>query len=147
MKNAEASNFMLFGPGERKITPEQFSKLIESIQQKDTSALFVAEMEKCIVGYMIVQGESSSRVAHRASIVIGIHQDVRGKGIGTALFQHAEQWAKKCQIHRLELTVMKNNVAAIPLYQKMGFDIEGTKRDSLLVDGQYIDEFYMSKLI
>ena len=29
----------------------------------------------------------------------------------------------------------------------MGFVIEGTKRDSLLVDGSYVDEYYMAKLI
>lgn len=49
-------------------------------------------------------------------------------------------------VHRLELTVMENNESGVALYKKMGFDIEGMKRDSLY-DGQYINEYYMSKLL
>jgi RimJ/RimL family protein N-acetyltransferase len=29
----------------------------------------------------------------------------------------------------------------------MGFEIEGTKRDSLIVDGEYVDELYMAKIL
>ena len=42
---------------------------------------------------------------------------------------------------------MVHNQRGVGLYKKMGFDIEGTKRDALLVDGTYVDEYYMSKLI
>jgi RimJ/RimL family protein N-acetyltransferase len=42
---------------------------------------------------------------------------------------------------------MAHNEAAIALYQKMGFMVEGTKRDSMRVNGQYVDELYMAKLI
>jgi RimJ/RimL family protein N-acetyltransferase len=58
-----------------------------------------------------------------------------------------EEWANIQNIHRLELTVMTHNIAGIALYKKMGFEIEGIKRDSLLIDGKYVDEFYMSKLL
>jgi RimJ/RimL family protein N-acetyltransferase len=33
------------------------------------------------------------------------------------------------------------------LYQKMGFQVEGIKKDSLLVDGVYVDEYYMGKIL
>jgi RimJ/RimL family protein N-acetyltransferase len=42
---------------------------------------------------------------------------------------------------------MTHNIAGIALYKKMGFEIEGTKRDSLLINGEYVDEYYMSKLL
>ncbi len=147
MTNAEASNLMLFGPGERKLEPEQFGSYIEKLYHSHHSALFVAEMEQKIVAYLILQGNEPSRIAHRAYLVIGIHSDYRGRKIGTALFNHVEDWAKVNGIHRLELTVMENNEAGIALYKKMGFDIEGIKRNSLYVDGQYINEYYMSKLL
>ncbi|GAE36015.1 acetyltransferase [Halalkalibacter akibai JCM 9157] len=50
-------------------------------------------------------------------------------------------------IHRLELTVVTRNEIGISLYQKMGFEIEGRKRDSLLINSEYVDEYYMSKLL
>jgi RimJ/RimL family protein N-acetyltransferase len=58
-----------------------------------------------------------------------------------------EDWSREKGIHRLELTVMAHNTNAIGLYQKVGFQIEGTKKGSLFVDGQYVDEYYMAKLL
>ncbi|MGE6601926.1 N-acetyltransferase family protein [Lysinibacillus fusiformis] len=121
MTNAEASNLMLFGPGERKMEPETFANYLEKLYHSRHSALFVAEIDDKVVAYLIAQGNEATRIAHRAYLVIGIHS--------------------------LELTVMENNEAGVALYKKMGFEIEGTKRDSLYVDGQYINEYYMSKLI
>lgn len=148
IKNAEESNFMLFGPGERKLETAQLTKFIENIHNDSRSALLIAEIEKRVVGYLIVQGNNMpSRILHRAYIVVGIHNDFRGRKIGTALFSHLDDWAKEKAIHRLELTVMTNNTAGVALYKKMGFEIEGTKRLSLYVDGEYIDEYFMSKLL
>lgn len=146
MKNAEESNFMLFGPGERQLEAEPFTRYIENIYKNSHSALFIAEIDQRVVGYVIVQGSTPARLSHRAYIVVGIHSDFRGRKIGTALFGHVDNWAKERGIHRLELTVMVNNIAGIALYKKMGFEVEGTKRHSLYVDGEYMDEYYMSKL-
>lgn len=37
------------------------------------------------------------------------------------------------------------NIVAKHLYEKNGFVIEGVKKNAVLVDGVYIDEFYMAK--
>ncbi|MEK4237423.1 MULTISPECIES: hypothetical protein [unclassified Paenibacillus] len=42
---------------------------------------------------------------------------------------------------------MTHNELAMSLYIKNGFEIEGTKRKSLVIDGQWIDEYYMSKIL
>lgn len=146
-KNAEESGFMLFNPGERKITPETFAKFIDTTNENKKSGVFVAIEEDQIQGYMFVQNEKPNRISHRAYVVIGVHSASRGKGIGKALFAHVNDWAKKVKLHRLDLTVMTKNDAAVTLYKKMGFEIEGIKRDSLLIQSEYVDEYYMSKLI
>jgi RimJ/RimL family protein N-acetyltransferase len=69
------------------------------------------------------------------------------RGIGTALFEKLDAWAHEHPVHRLELSVMKHNLRGVGLYQKMGFEIEGTKRDALFVDGKYVDEYYMGKIL
>lgn len=147
MKNAEASGNMLFDPDERKIAVEPFAKFIETVNENEKSGIFIASEKNQTVGYLIVQNEKPRRISHRAYIVVGVHSASRGKGIGRALFLHVIDWAKEVGLHRLDLTVIAENEAAIALYKKMGFIIEGTKRDSLLIDGKYIDEYYMSKLI
>lgn len=147
MNNAEASGNMLFDPGERIISLQPFADFLEVTNRKEKSKVFVAYENKRILGYLIVQNEASRRVSHRAYLVIGVHSDARGKGIGTSLFHHTLIWANEVNLRRLELTVIADNKPAIALYQKMGFEIEGIKRDSLIINGHYVDEYYMSKLI
>ena len=147
MNDAEQSGFMLYAPDERNMVPASLSKLINSINQTPTSGVFIAEHEDEILGYLLLKADSLSRTSHRAQIAVGVHSKSRGKGVGTALFDHMIQWAKQAQLHRLELTVIEHNEQAVHLYKKMGFEVEGVKRNSLLIDGQYVNELYMAKLL
>src|SRR4030066_85253 len=58
-------------------------------------------------------------------------------------FEKMEQWAKRKDIHRLELNVVTHNEAAVALYRKVGFEIEGKKKHSLLINNTYADEYWM----
>ncbi len=148
MKDAEASNFMMYGPGERELTAEQFQRFIESMNGKEHSAVFAAEEKDSILGYLIMQGETKpKRVSHKVSVAIGVHSESRGKGVGRALFEYAHNWAKARGIHRVELTVISKNEQAYSLYKKLGYETEGVKKHSLFIDGEYVDEYYMAKLL
>ncbi|MFP3356362.1 GNAT family N-acetyltransferase [Planococcus sp. SIMBA_143] len=147
IKNAEDSGYMMFNPGEREISGESFAKFIDVLNTNEKSGVFIACEEHQVLGYLIVQNENPQRVSHRAYMVAGVHSDSRGKGVGKALFSHVISWAKSVRLHRLELTVIAENASAVALYQKMGFEIEGVKRDSLLVNDGYVDEYYMAKLL
>jgi RimJ/RimL family protein N-acetyltransferase len=96
---------------------------------------------------MSVRGGSVRRNRHNGYIVIGILRQYQGKGIGAGLFREMDVWARNTEIARLELTVMTHNERAIALYLKNGFEMEGTKRKSLVIDGQWVDEYYMSKIL
>jgi len=63
------------------------------------------------------------------------------------LFRALEAWADSHDLHRLELTVMCHNERAVRLYQNLGYKIEGIRQDSLWVNGRYVDEYYMAKLL
>lgn len=141
------SGFMLFGPGERVFNPSGTKKMITAIHSEPNSTILVAENEQQLAGYLIAKGGTASRNRHSAYLVIGILEEYRSRGIGTRLFEEMLNWAKSQELHRLELTVMSHNEAGIGLYKKMGFEVEGKKRDSLLVDGNYVDEYYMSMLL
>lgn len=147
MRDAENSSFMLFGPGERNMTVEQAAKLIETINKKTKSALLVALDGQQLLGYLILHGETVKRIAHRGSVVIGVHSEARRKGVGSALFTAAHRFAKEQGISRLELSVIEHNEAAVQLYKKMGYEIEGVKRNSLVIDGEYVNEYSMACLL
>ncbi len=84
---------------------------------------------------------------HTAYIVVGILRDYAGKGIGTTFFKNLDKWASQHGVRRLELTVECHNHAARHLYEKSGFKIEGTRDKSMLVEGNFVDEYYMAKIL
>ncbi|WP_413303386.1 GNAT family N-acetyltransferase [Bacillus sp. 1P10SD] len=141
------ADFMLMEPGERQVTPEQLKQRIASFQKSGNSTFFVAENDGELIGYMFAIGGTAKRNKHSVYIVIGILKDYRGQGIGTRLFEKLEDWAVERNFRRLELTTVTRNVAGVALYKKMGFEVEGIKKDSLIIDGEFVDEYYMAKLL
>jgi RimJ/RimL family protein N-acetyltransferase len=141
------TDFLLVEPGERKSTVDDQRKRIVTFLESENSTIFVVEHEGELVGHLVAISGHSNRNKHSAYLVVGILQEFWGKGIGIKLFEQLEGWARHQQIHRIELTVMVHNESAVALYKKMGFEIEGLKKHSLLVREQYVDEFYMTKLL
>lgn len=139
------TKYMLYEPGERIKNIARIESLIENSVEGE-AFLLVAEENDKIVGYISAQRGGLKRIAHSAYIVVGILQNYRGKGIGTEFFKQLDNWAEEKKITRLELTVICENEVAKNLYEKSGFEIEGVKRKSVLVDGIYLDEFYMAKI-
>lgn len=143
-----SSEYMLWEAGEREVENERQKKMIKSMKDSNNSTIFVAESENNeIVGYLFAIGGNAKRNRHSAYIVVGISENFRGQGVGTKLFIELEKWATQHDIHRLELTVVIRNQAGLSLYKKMGFEVEGTKRHSLFINDEFVDEYYMSKLI
>lgn len=142
-----SSKFMLWEEGEREVDTKRQQKMIEEIENSENSMIFVAEKDKGLIGYLLAIGGSAKRNKHSAYLVVGVLKEFRSKGIGTLLFEAVEKWAKEQSIHRLELTVVTKNDSGVALYKKQGFEIEGVKRDSLYINGEFVDEFYMSKLL
>ncbi|MFD2044268.1 GNAT family N-acetyltransferase [Ornithinibacillus salinisoli] len=141
------SEFMLYDPGERKPTAEKQRNMIQALTKQDNATIFVVEEGEQLVGYLFAIGGNTKRTKHSAYLVIGILAAYRGKGIGTALFNELDHWARENTLHRLELTVVTKNNAGVSLYQNAGFEIEGMKKDSLFIDGMFVDEYYMGKII
>jgi len=141
------TKFMMLEPGERQTTVEQERERIAAMLQADNKMTWVVEDDGRLVGWLWANGGDYRRNHHTVHIVIGIRESHTGRGIGARLFETCETWARDKNLHRLELTVMTHNARGIALYQKMGFEIEGTARHQMRVDGEYVDLHYMSKLL
>lgn len=137
---------MMYEKGERKTSIEEMKSNIIDINASN-SLMLVAEDKETIDGFLSAERGFANRIKHSAYIVIGILKNYRGKKIGTELFDELVNWALDNDIKRLELTVMTHNEGAIKLYKEMGFKVEGLKEKSLVVDGKYIDEYYMAKIL
>ena len=141
------TNFMLLEPDERTTTIEDQKKIIQDFAKSNTKAMIVAEENDDLLGFIIGVGNTTRRNRHSLYCVIGLIQSATGQRLGNQLLSNLEKWATLHGITRLELTVLCHNTRAIRLYKKFGFEVEGTKRHSLKIDGEYFDEFLMSKLL
>jgi putative acetyltransferase len=88
------------------------------------------------------------RRAHAGAIGMGVHDSWAGRGIGTrllgALVEHADRWLG---LRRLELTVYSDNAAALALYRRFGFAVEGTLCAYALRDGVLVDAHAMARIV
>lgn len=139
------TSFMLLEPGERTSTAAEVRSLL--VCGPDDGCYLVAEVDGQLVGLLGAERGQYRRERHKADLFIGVLQGYAGQGIGRRLLEAAEGWARKVGLHRLELTVMAHNARAIALYKKMGFEAEGVARHSLCVDGAWVDEIDMGKLL
>lgn len=141
------SKYMLYGKDERVQSTQNMRKQIIEWKQQGHSTIFIAILNGEHVGYLMVIGNTATRAAHRAAVVLGIQKSAQNKGLATALLEKAEDWAKTKGISRLELTVVEENDAARKLYDKAGYKAEGVREKSLMIDGKSFNEIYMAKFL
>ncbi|WP_331766448.1 GNAT family N-acetyltransferase [Embleya sp. NBC_00896] len=128
------SRYMLLEPGERGTElPDPSYRLI----------CFDGEP----VGYVDVSVLPYARARGTGYVVMGVRSSHAGRGLGRALLEAAIARAHDRGLRRLELTVMTHNRAALGLYLRCGFRIEGLRRAALHIDGTDIDEYYMGRLL
>ena len=110
--------------------------------------MLVAEVDGKVVGNAGLHGfPRHPRMKHVVALGITVHDDYHRQGVGSALMRAAIDLADNwLQYKRIELTVYVDNVGAIALYQKFGFDIEGTKRSYAFRNGEFVDALDMARL-
>ena len=108
----------------------------------------VAEVNGEIVGNVGLEVCTSVRRRHVGTFGIGVKDECQGQGIGSALLEAvinlADNWLN---LKRLELTVYTDNQAAVHLYKKYGFVIEGTSPAFAFRNGGYVDAYQMGRVV
>lgn len=108
----------------------------------------VGIIEGRIVGMVSVHTfPNRPRRRHAGAIGISVHDDWQGKGVGKELMRAivdlADNWLN---LTRLELEVYADNEAAIRLYERFGFEVEGRLRQHALRNGEFVDSIIMGRL-
>lgn len=128
-------------------TGESIAKVEEYLNSSLASGLqFVAVFDDKVVGQIGMFISSNPRCSHIGDIGMMIHSDYHGKGIGSKLLEKILELADDYyMLKRVELTVFTSNEAAINLYKKHDFTIEGTKKYGAVRNGRYADLYYMAR--
>ena len=107
----------------------------------------IAEIEGEIVGQIGLHLEQNQRRRHVAGFGMAVKDDYQGKGVGNKLLSSAIDLAENwLNIQRLELTVYTDNDAAIALYKKNGFVIEGESSKFAFRNGDFVSVYHMARV-
>lgn len=106
---------------------------------------FVAADSDTIVGWADIVPLKRPGMHHVGSLGIGVLAACRGQGIGDRLLQATIDHAWQQGLKRLELEVFADNIPAMNLYRKHGYQVEGVKRFARLIDGVYQDIVIMGQ--
>jgi Acetyltransferases, including N-acetylases of ribosomal proteins len=134
-------------PSERVKRNEDLITNLEANQHQFVAVSKPQTGQEIIIGTAGLTVYANHRRRHSGGIGIMIHKDYQNKGVGSALLSKlidvADNWL---MLMRIELTVFEDNVIAIHLYEKFGFEKEGIKRLAAIRNGKYENEFLMARI-
>jgi len=125
----------------------EFKPTYESVV--NTQTLYVVEIDgEVMATYRLVP--KTDRQQH--TVYLGgftIKDTSRGKGFGSKILSAIKQQCEKNGMVRIELTVDVDNMAAIGLYKKAGFETEGIVKKSYKLSrtNRFYDEYLMACIL
>ncbi|MDS5851967.1 GNAT family N-acetyltransferase [Streptococcus pneumoniae] len=129
------------------LTSEEMEIFLNKQASSDNQITLLAFLNGKIAGIVNITADQRKRVRHIGDLFIVIGKRYWNNGLGSLLLEEAIEWAQASGIlRRLQLTVQTRNQAAVHLYQKHGFVIEGSQERGA-EEGKFIDVYLMGKLI
>lgn len=124
------------------------ARLAETLKPGSADLALVAERSGQVVATAGLHPVGPSpRRRHAMTLGLAVAPAAQRQGVGRALMDaltdYADRWT---QVLRLELTVFADNAAAITLYRRCGFAVEGTLRAYARRDGDWVDALAMARL-
>ena len=113
----------IFTPGTKKYTSEE---LIEILKDDMRPVYVVVDEKDYVMGYAFCiyeEVKNCGGLADMKSLYIDdlcVDECCRGKSIGTALYEHVVEEAKKSECYRITLNVWCLNESAMRFYKKCG---------------------------
>ncbi|MGO4701877.1 GNAT family N-acetyltransferase [Dyella sp. 2RAB6] len=104
-----------------RLSRAQYRRHLDS---ESAQVLVASANHRRFLGTAVVFFRKGSKVARLYSIAT--QAQARGKGVGSALIEAAEQAARRKRRHALRLEVRTDNEAAIRLYERLGYQRIGT---------------------
>ena len=122
-------------------------RYLRAIRRSAHAAVLVAEAEDRILGRLSISRDPHPASRHVADVGLMVAADARRRGVGRALMQAAEDWARETGVTKIELHVFPYNEAALALYDELGYRREGLRLRHYLRGGEFLDVVLMAKEI
>lgn len=139
------TDYMIRYPEEVTLTVKEEEEFLENYQADPKSVMISALVDGKIVGVVGLSCvQDVMKYRHRAGFGISVQKAYWNLGIGTLLITELLRFAETAGYEQVELEVVGENEQAVRLYQKLGFEIYGTReRSSKYKDGRYSSDHLM----
>jgi RimJ/RimL family protein N-acetyltransferase len=139
---------LTFGREDFYFTPEQQKSFISNILYRENCLYICGLIDGRIVSALSFLTSSNKRLMHRGDLGIGVLKDYWNIGVGNALLDYFFRWAASTgTIKKIDLEVRDDNAAAIALYEKWSFNIEGKIERGMCINGRFYDLYHMGRTI
>lgn len=98
------------------------TELAKPLKQQKNFGLYLGSL---LIGYGFLRFFEKYEKRYTCTLGIVVRPDYMNKGYGKKLLQKMILWAKTHKFRKIWLTVYSDNLRAIKLYKKLGFEIEG----------------------
>jgi RimJ/RimL family protein N-acetyltransferase len=111
--------------------------------------VLVAVVDGELAGYIRLNRATRFQSSDHVLTVNGIAVDPahQGRGVGRVLIDAAIAEARRRGARRLTLRVFSPNERARRLYESAGFVVEGVLREEFFLDGRYVDDILMVRVL
>ena len=131
--------------GELWSTADVLRRQISGLAAAPNGIYLLAAQGSEPVGALILRGGRYLRLAHTAELGMSVRREWRQLGVGESLVDAAIDAARDSgELRRITLRVFDANIAAIALYEKLGFQVEGRQKGQVRLRGRYLDLIHMA---
>ena len=131
-----------FGKEGLAFTAEAEANYIAKIENSRDDVMLIAKDDDKIVGTASL-ARLPRRMAHRGDVSVSVLRAYWNKGIGGRLLAELIDFARNNSFEAIDLQVRSDNLAAIHLYEKFGFEKIGTHPAFFKIDGEAVPCDYM----
>lgn len=142
----EIKNYAMIHPYPITVDQEKdwYDHILKNITDKIIYFAIDEKQQSKLIGYVFLKNIQWIHRNCTLGIIIG-ENDSRGKGYGIEALQLIENYAfHTLNLNKISLEVVAYNQAAINLYKKVGYVVEGTLVNQFFSDNQYHNVCIMS---
>lgn len=133
---------LTFGAEGLPFTVDAEAAYISKLENSKDSVLLLAKSDGKIVGNASLS-RLPRRMSHRGDFAVTVAKEYWNKGIGGQLLSEIIEFAKQNSFEIIDLQVRSDNLSAIHLYEKFGFESLFTYTDFFKINGNFFNCDFM----